>query len=176
MPRTYEDNREITSSLDGLDHVATDMERKWGIGRLRLLVDDGLRLKFDRQAAMLDKFLWDDQVPCADVVGKIQAMRRAWVALDQAAGALGVSTLPAAFLECPLPDGGVIAIVAEDSGAALPADGRRVTVYSTAEIGRMVAAWAGVLEVKREFPGATVSQIRPRRPSWHSDEIVPFAE
>jgi hypothetical protein len=35
--------------LDGLDETARQMERKWGVGRLRLLVDDALRGKFDAQ-------------------------------------------------------------------------------------------------------------------------------
>lgn len=171
MTRPYYDTQEITSALDGLDHVAGDMERKWGVGRLRLLVGDELRCKFDRQAALLDKFLWDDQQPCREVVGKVQAMKRAWLALDQAAASTGASTLPAAFLECPLPDGGTIAIVSEDSGGEIPADGRRVTVYSTAEIGRMVAAAASILTVKREFPGAVVERVRVKRPTWHSDGL-----
>ena len=32
-----------------LDQVALGMERKWGAGRLRLLVSDFLRAKFDEQ-------------------------------------------------------------------------------------------------------------------------------
>ena len=28
------------SALDGLDHVASELELRWGIGRLRLVVDD----------------------------------------------------------------------------------------------------------------------------------------
>jgi len=37
------------SVIDGVDHVAVEMERKWGVGRLRLLVDDDLRQRFDQQ-------------------------------------------------------------------------------------------------------------------------------
>ena len=44
----------IRAILDGLDHVAVEMERKWGVGRLRLLVSDLLRAKFDAQKDKLD--------------------------------------------------------------------------------------------------------------------------
>jgi hypothetical protein len=44
----------IRAILDGLDHVAAGMERKWGLGRLRLLVSDLLRAKFDAQKDKLD--------------------------------------------------------------------------------------------------------------------------
>ena len=47
--------------LDGLDETARQMERKWGVGRLRLLVDDALRAKFDAQKAKLDAAIATDQ-------------------------------------------------------------------------------------------------------------------
>ena len=37
----------LRAALDGVDAVATAMERKWGVGRLRLLVSDDLRARFD---------------------------------------------------------------------------------------------------------------------------------
>jgi hypothetical protein len=47
--------------LDGLDETARQMEQKWGVGRLRLLVDDALRAKFDAQKAKLDAAIATDQ-------------------------------------------------------------------------------------------------------------------
>src|SRR5262245_16824412 len=58
----------VKAALDRLDHVAREAERKWGIGRLRLLVDDELRAKFDRQARLLDDALWGSP---ASVDGKV---------------------------------------------------------------------------------------------------------
>ena len=43
----------VRAIIDGVDQVALEMERKWGVGRLRLLVSDFLRDKFDAQR---DKF------------------------------------------------------------------------------------------------------------------------
>ena len=35
----------IGAILDGLDKIACEMERKWGVGRLRLLVSELLRVR-----------------------------------------------------------------------------------------------------------------------------------
>ena len=45
-----DDWRRVQSTVDGVDALAVEMERRWGVGRLRLIVDDELRGKFDRQA------------------------------------------------------------------------------------------------------------------------------
>jgi len=44
----------IQAMVDGLAQVAVAMERKWGVGRLRLIVSDFLRAKFDEQKDRLD--------------------------------------------------------------------------------------------------------------------------
>ena len=36
-------------ALDDADQLAFELDRHWGVGRLRLLVDGPLREKFDRQ-------------------------------------------------------------------------------------------------------------------------------
>ncbi len=51
----YSDALAIKSVIDGVDHVAVEMENKWGVGRLRLLVDDDLRERFDRQAQLFNE-------------------------------------------------------------------------------------------------------------------------
>ena len=52
-----------------------------GLGRLRLLVDDALRAKFDAQKAKLDAAIATDQ----EIYVRAQAagMRRAWQVLDR---------------------------------------------------------------------------------------------
>jgi len=174
---TPQDHDAIKSALDGLDHEAHMAELKWGVGRLRLVVGDELRAKFDRQAAMLDKFLWDKQSSCQEIVGKIQAMRRAWAALDQAATQAGAVPALPTCVECPLPGGGVAAIAADDAAAsqlAGQASGRYVVVYTAAEIGRMIQAAAEILTAKIEFPGAMVEAIRVKRPaSVRLDDAIP---
>jgi hypothetical protein len=169
------DHADIKSALDGLDYVAHQAELRWGIGRLRLLVADDLRAKFDRQAEMLDLFLWSDTATCPEIIGKIAAMRRAWAALDAVATAAGAAPRPPEYLECPLPAGGVASILADDADAAIvrdQAEGRHVAVYTVSEIGRMIAMAADVLTVKAVFPGAEVTAIRPRRQAKLDDSAV----
>lgn len=161
------DYSEIKSALDGLDEVASQAERKWGYGRLPLLVDDGLRAKFDRQMANVDKVLQHDGVSLGEILAQLAAMRRAWAALDAAAVAQGHLPRTADALECVLPDGTVCLIIDPRSGADPKPDGRRIVVYSTDEIGRMIAAMAETLVVKREFPGAVVERVHVRRPKMN---------
>ena len=61
----------IQALVDGLDQVALAMERKWGVGRLRLLVSDFLRAKFDEQKDRLDAAL---------ATGSFEGWSRAWLA------------------------------------------------------------------------------------------------
>lgn len=158
------DHSEIKSALDGLDELASQMERKWGYGRLPMLVEDGLRAKFERQMDNVDKVLRYDVGVLGDILAQVAAMRRAWSALDAAAMGGGHVPRTADTLECLLPDGTLCLIVDPRSGAEPLPDGRRIAVYATDEIGCMIAAMVATLLVKQEFPGAVVERIRVKRP------------
>lgn len=162
------DHTEIAAALDGLDDTANSMERKWGLGRLRLVVGDELRAKFDRQSAILDKFLWSPESDRQTIIDKIQAMKRAWIALDQTATQSGYEPRPPALVECPLPGGGVAVIAWEGVATALLNDyakGRAAVVYTIEEIGRMIEAARPIMAIKEAFPGAKVEAIRVKRPT-----------
>src|SRR5512134_3295607 len=73
----------IRAIIDGLDQLACEMERKWGVGRLRLLVSDLLRAKFDAQKDKLDAAIASNLVQ--HVPTHAEGMKRAWQALDRAA-------------------------------------------------------------------------------------------
>jgi hypothetical protein len=64
----------IRAALDGVDRTAAEMERKWGVGRLRLLVSDLLRAKFDAQKDRLDAAIETDREPY--VRAQAEGMRR----------------------------------------------------------------------------------------------------
>jgi hypothetical protein len=68
------------------------MERKWGVGRLRLLVSDLLSAKFDAQKDKLDAAIATNQEQY--IRAQAEGMKRAWSALEggersQAPAALG---------------------------------------------------------------------------------------
>lgn len=168
----------VRAALDRLDHTARTMERKWGVGRLRLLVDDLLRAKFDRQARLLDGVLWTENSRSPEILAQIDAMARGWLALDAAAKAAGHAPKPPAWIECMAPGGALFVVVPDNADASLLDDhlrGRAASVYTAAEVGRLLEAWPGIATAKAAFPGAQVTEIRPRRaPDWEVGDDIPW--
>ena len=162
----------IQAVVDGVDQLALTMERKWGVGRLRLLVEDELRARFDAQQAKLDAALVAGQL--AYVQAQALGMRRAWQALDQAATAAGAVPLAPEVWECVLPGSGeVVAIVRSAAEAHHVA--RRQRVFTLVEVARLIEALGeGVLEVKRVFPGAAVAEIRSGAAGRENTDAPPF--
>jgi len=154
------------SHLDEVDALAAEMELKWGVGRLRLLVPSDMRERFDRQRYLLNQAIWHghdlEQV-------KVQSARmcRAWNALDAKAIELGAKPLDPLVWEVALDDGSVVAIVRDGydgSGEQRQRDvdlaGRAVVVYTLEEIGRLLSLYPSIAKVKYAFPGARVETVR----------------
>jgi hypothetical protein len=163
--------------LDGLDETARQMERKWGVGRLRLLVDDALRAKFDAQKAKLDAAIATGQ----EIYVRAQAagMRRAWQVLDRTATETGAQLLAPVVWECVLPSSGeVVSIVRTEAEAHRVA--RECEVWTLAEVGVLIERMGDqVRKVRRTFPGSAVVDIRPREPppppiDWARGDELPF--
>ena len=146
------------SEIDEADKLAVEMEEKWGVDRLRLIVDAGLREKFDRQRYLFNQAVWR---------GDLEAVRReakrmiaAWRVLDRVADEIGAPVRPAEVWEVGV-NGGVAAIVRSDQDARqVIAEGRHVAVYTLAEVGRLIAQFPALMAVKEHFPGA---QVQPAR-------------
>jgi hypothetical protein len=154
--------------IGGVDHVAVEMELKWGVGRLRLLVSPELREKFDRQAYLLNQAIWHGEVE--DVRREASRMTTAWLKLDHAAHQAGAPLLCEEVWEVALEDGTVVAIVKDAMYArAVTPSGRKLAVYTLEEIGRMLSNYRAVTDAKLTFPGATVTIVR--RPSDPLDNI-----
>lgn len=150
-------------AIDTLDLVAIGAERKWGADRLRLLVSEDLRSKFDRQRVLTSNAIWRGEL--ADVQRETRRMIAAWRALDAAADRDDASRLPATVWEVPLEDGSVAQIVRESDQAGLQAAqearaGRQVAVFTLEEVGRLLSKFPSLYEAKRIFPGAVVTKIR----------------
>lgn len=163
----------IQAMVDGLDQVATTMERKWGIGRLRLLVSDFLRAKFDEQKDRLDAAVAAGAESHVSV--QVEGMRRAWAALDRSAREAGAKSLAPQVWECVLPStGGIISLVRSTEEAHHVA--REGRVFTTAEIAILIEAVGdAVLDIKQKFPGAAVTGIRKKPPiDWSRGDELPF--
>lgn len=163
----------IQAMAEGLDQVAYAMERKWGVGRLRLLVPDLLRAKFDEQKDRLDAALRSGEEEY--VATQAEGMRRAWAALDRAAHEAGASTVAPQVWECVLPSSGeIISLVrSEEDAHHVAREGR---VFTLAEVALLIEALGdGVLDVKQRFPGTTVTGIRRKAPvDWERGDDIPF--
>jgi hypothetical protein len=147
------------AAIDGADAVAVAMEARWGAGRLRLLVPHELREKFDRQRFLFNAAIWHGDL--TEVVEQSRRMITAWQALARAAEAAGAPILSPEVWEVSLADGTVVALVRSPEDAhAVIADGRRVTVYTLAELAVMLENYQEVTKVKVTFPGAEVVSIR----------------
>jgi hypothetical protein len=158
--------------LDGVDETARQMELKWGVGRLRLLIDDALRAKFDAQKAKLDAAIATGQT--VYVRAQAAGMRRAWQVLDRAATEAGAQPLAPEVWECVLPDSGeVVSIVRSEAEAHHVA--REGEVWTLAEVGVLIERMgADVRKVRRICPGSKVVDVRPREPPIDEEPEIPF--
>lgn len=158
----------IRAILDGLDHVVRLIEYRWGVGRLRLLVDDGLRAKFDRQARLLDKAIESNLE--ADIKIQADGLKRGYIALEAAAIAAKAKFLEASVWEVTLASGEVVALVRSE--AELSACEHQ-TVYTVAEIARLLDGLPNaVAAIKAAWPQARVERAGPM--DWaKGDELPP---
>ncbi len=161
----------IRAILDGLDELAGEMERKWGVDRLRLLISDLLRAKFDAQKDQLDAAIVSNRETY--IRAQAEGMKRAWQALDRAAAEDGHRPLSPEVWECLLPSTGeVVALVRTEAEAHHVC--RECRVFTLEEIGRLIEGLGDtVLEVKRVFPGSTVTDIR-KPIDWEKGDEIPF--
>lgn len=162
----------IRSMIDGLDAVAAEMERKWGVGRLRLLVGDLLRLKFDRQADKVDAAIESGREGQISV--HLEAMKRAWSILDNAATEAGHQPLAPEVWECTLPKSGeTVAIVRTEAEAHHVC--RECRVFTLAEVGMLIEALGNtVLQLKQLSPDATITRVKAPPIDWEKGDDIPF--
>ena len=162
----------IRAILDGLDQVAQEMEHKWGVGRLRLLVSDLLRAKFDAQKDKLDAAILTNRE--SYIRAQADGMKRAWAALDHAATENGHAPLAPEVWECVLPTSGEVVSITRTEAEAHHVC-RECRVFTLDEIAILIEALGEtVLEAKRVFPGASVRRIAKPAIDWEKGDELPF--
>ena len=172
MPKLSDTNL-IQTTVDGVDHVAVEQESKWGVGRLRLLVNDDLRGRFDDQARLFNEAVFANDVKAVREHG--EGMRKGWLALDRAATDAGCTPLAPEVWEASGPDG-VIAIVRTNPEAhAVTREGRASEVWTLDEVARVIVNFRDSIgEAKRVFPGARVIDVRVKSIDWAVGDELPF--
>ena len=163
----------IKAVIDGVDHVAVEMENEWGVGRLRLLVVDDMRERFDRQAELFNEAIITNDAKAVRRHG--EGMRKAWQALGKYASDCRFCRIDPTIWEVNGPDG-VIAVVRTNPEAyAVVREGRAVEVWTLDEVVRVIAAHRDTIgEAKRVFPGAQVVDVRVRPADWENGDELPF--
>ena len=147
------------AEIDEVDLTASEMEKRWGVDRLRLLVGVELREKFDRQRFLFNQAIWHGDLE--ELRQQARRMIAAWRALDRKATEAGADKVSPSVWEVPLPDGSVAALVRENGDVRhVMAEGRLVQVYTLEEIGRLIHALPTVMAVKETFHGAKVTGSR----------------
>jgi len=144
--------------VDEVDLVTIEMERKWGRGRLRLMVEPKIRELFDRQRYLYLQALWEGQLEDLKREGRlmIKALRRC----DELASAAGKKPVHPSVWEVTLDDGRVAAIVKEPEALQfVAADGRYVVVYDLEEIGKLLPYLSDVCAIKEAFQGSEVVKV-----------------
>jgi hypothetical protein len=151
---------------EAVEAAKRECEAKWGLGRLERLVALGntdLLARFRRQQqtwAAAIAAAWGCEVIPAGVLASAQvraeAMQRAWWALNAWAEAEGHRPIAPWVWEVRLADGTVAALVEDDAAASkVIAEGRAVAVYTAQEVGALIDAIPGALQLaKATWQGA----------------------
>ena len=87
LPTTFPVNDQVAPIVAHHDRLASDCEARWGIGRLPEIVEPELADKFRRQQQRMYQAMYNGSL--ADQEKTVQAMIRAWEALDKRAKELG---------------------------------------------------------------------------------------
>lgn len=157
----YEKLDAIDTIVRAVDQRGRDMDRKWGTGRLPVLVPTEWAERFKRAKFKFSTAVWERDPADTDRHG--QAMLRAYDKLDELAVAAGASSAPPDQWEMDTPNG--LIIVVRDLADVERADtgGRKAQVWSLEEVANVIAAHPLIVAAKREFPGAVVESVRPAR-------------
>lgn len=164
----------IDAYLKNLDHVAGEIERRWGVGRLPLLVAPEMAARFEAQRQLVNEAVWEKRTVEA-VRDSTEAMIRAWVALDAEASRRGAETLRPEYWETVTDDGTCVVIARENASAwHSMQQGRSAVVFTLEEIGKLLNSQTLLKQAKQTFPGGKVTGVRNRPGGDLLDDDIPF--
>ena len=129
-------NCRLRQILESVEAAKRAMDRKWGVGRLRLLVSNPLRVKFDNQAHLLDCAIRSGGVD--QIASRVDGMIKGWQYLDKSATEQGYRPLPVEIWECVVPTTGeIVAIVRHEDDRQFVIVANQLT-FTLDDIGRLI--------------------------------------
>lgn len=157
------------------DEAARQMDRKWGVGRLPDLVSVDLAAKFGRAVAKMNGAI--EAGNAADVAAYAAAAVRGLAALDAEATARGAAPADPRVVVHEHNGFRFGLLLDADAWPAAQEQHPGLRLYTLNEVATALAAAtpAAVAEVKRLFPGAQITEIRPRtRMEELVEDEIPF--
>lgn len=150
------------SLIDEVDALEVEATKRWGAGRLRLIVPPEARERFDTRRREFERAIASGTLE--EVEEACGWMAKAWRRLDEIAVRQGHEKFDPVVWEIAHPDGSVSAIVRTWAEAVhVVASGRRVRVYTLAQIGELLETARGdkpvIGEPVEEYEGEEV--LRP---------------
>jgi hypothetical protein len=177
IPRNQWEYDQIDGALKPLDALASEMEARWGVGRLQELVTPATAAKWQSAKHKLDLAIADGGV--GEVIKRAGVLMRGWQVLEQEAMDAGNKPMPVdiwiASVEAENGKPAVqYAIAKNNSDASLAQSG--LVVYTLPEVARIIRAFNdGLLchtdAVKAAFPKAVITDVRPKEVV---EDDVPF--
>ena len=156
--------------MKNLDTVARSMEMKWGVDRLPRLVSEILSIKFDQQRHLLDEAIKSKDA--ARIYNQSQGMRRAWLALDQAAMADGHMPLGHLVWTAKHEKTGDIVTVYQEDAQLVDIVAAGGVSFTLEELVRLIPA--EVLGAKKEVHGVKVVDVRDKGGDDELNDEIPF--
>ena len=145
--------------IQAVDILAHEMDKKWGVDRLRLLVGSALQARFDTQRWKLNEAI--EKAGSEQIQVESQRTVNAYRALDRAATENGADMLDPKMLEIHQGDGKVLCVVETHIDASrVKNDGRAKVVVSLVEIVALLEHYQAAVDVLAAFPGARVTSTR----------------
>ena len=159
-----------------VDQRGREMDERWGIGRLPMLVPIEWAERFHAQHKLFNAAVWEFDLPLVRQHG--EAMLRAYDKLDELARSANGEPLPAHQWEFETPEGLVILVQdLRDTGRA-QRHGREAQVWALDEIANVIRCHPILAAAKTSFPGAQVVSVRPSKTTLAEldDELsdIPF--
>ena len=165
-------SKKVQSAIIELDKIVSDIEARWGIDRIPMLIDQNLRERFDMQLERLNKAIQMDIG--VEVKREAEAMGRAWLHVEKIAVANGHKELTGEFWQAAMPDGRVLAITQNfDEQYKVSKQYPDMLVYSVEEVANILSSWEDhktVVMAKNLFLGAEVVRVGEKGKYENYDE------
>jgi len=168
VPRNEWEYDQIDGALKPLDALASEIEARWGVGRLQELVSPATAAKFQAAKHKLDLAIADKGVN--DVIQRAEILMRGWKALEAEALSMGFSAAPADIWIASAPaEYGKPAVqyaIAKNNGDASLSQAD-IPLYTLEEVARIIRAFndgllVHVNAVKTAFPAAEITNVKRR--------------